>query len=189
MTIFGLFITWGKWRIICCQRIWQDLARQIQSLGSPETLTGILTVEDPGNDHQRKRVTQLEYFKHHLHPCQGKSNHLFIARKLFQDYAVDSWATTEQRCYERSTLFLSHSLFLMNSMRLASCYTSFLMHLFYSHEALPRSLISDLFMPHVPLSLPRSLFYPWTIVILRLPFGYINPYVLYSSSLACSYLW
>ena len=38
-------------------------------------------------------------------------------------------------------------------------------------------------------TLPRSLFYPLTIVILRLPFRYINPQVLYSSSLACSYLW
>ena len=56
-----------------------------------------MDVEDPGDDHQRKRVTQLEYFKYHLHPCQGESVHLFMAWKLFQEYAVDSWATTEQR--------------------------------------------------------------------------------------------
>ena len=57
-----------------------------------------MDVEDPGDDHQRKRVTQLEYFKYCLHPHQGESNHLSMAGKLFQEYAVDSWATTEQRC-------------------------------------------------------------------------------------------
>ena len=43
-----------------------------------------------------KTVTQSEYFKYHLHPHLNDSNHLFMAGKLFQEYVVDGWATTEQ---------------------------------------------------------------------------------------------
>ena len=49
---------------------------------------------EPGNS--RKYVTQAEYFKYRLHPRQNQSNHVFMAGKLFQEYAVDAWATTEQ---------------------------------------------------------------------------------------------
>jgi hypothetical protein len=64
-------------------------------------------VEDPqqaqngyGEGDRRKRVTQSEYFRYHLHPCQNESNHIFMAGKLFQEYAVDGWATTEQWCLD-----------------------------------------------------------------------------------------
>ena len=66
-----------------------------------------------------------------------------------------------QSVMNRVHFFLSHPLFLMDSTRLASCYTSFPMHLFFFHEALPCSLISDLFMPHVPLSLTRLCLAPF----------------------------
>ena len=45
---------------------------------------------------KRKMVTQSEYVKYHLHPHQNESNHIFMAGKLFQEYVVDCWATTEQ---------------------------------------------------------------------------------------------
>src|SRR5271155_59993 len=46
----------------------------------------------------RKKVTQLEYFQYRLHPHLDESDHIFKAGKLFQEYAVDAWATTEQSC-------------------------------------------------------------------------------------------
>ena len=62
--------------------------------------------ENPGNENAednqddprvgRDKVTQMEYFRYRLHPRQGESNHIFRAGKLFQEYAVDAWATTEQ---------------------------------------------------------------------------------------------
>jgi hypothetical protein len=54
---------------------------------------------DQGGDnptHQRERLSQAEYFRYRLFPRWNESNHLFMAGKLFQEYAVDSWATTEQ---------------------------------------------------------------------------------------------
>jgi hypothetical protein len=33
-----------------------------------------------------------------LHPCHNKSDHIFKAGCLFQEYIVDSWAATEQSC-------------------------------------------------------------------------------------------
>ena len=45
---------------------------------------------------KRKIVTQSEYLKYCLHPCLNESNHIFMAKKLFQEYVVDGWATTEQ---------------------------------------------------------------------------------------------
>ena len=55
----------------------------------------------------------------------------------------NSQVSIQGYCYEQGTLFPSRSLFLTDSMRLASCYTSFPMHPFFFHEA----------SPHVPLSL------------------------------------
>ena len=49
-----------------------------------------------GERRKRDRVTQSEYFSYRLHPRQNESNHIFMAGKLFQEYAVDGWATTEQ---------------------------------------------------------------------------------------------
>ena len=46
--------------------------------------------------HKRGKVTQAEYFKYRLFPRINESNHIFMAGKLFQEYVVDSWATTEQ---------------------------------------------------------------------------------------------
>ena len=51
----------------------------------------------PGDSRARGKVTQSEYFKYHLHPRNNESNHIFMAGKLLQEYAVDAWATTEQR--------------------------------------------------------------------------------------------
>ena len=48
------------------------------------------------NTRRRKKVTQAEYFRYRLFPRMNESNHIFMAGKLFQEYAVDSWATTEQ---------------------------------------------------------------------------------------------
>src|SRR6202522_228737 len=66
----------------------------------PDSWDGIqIEVENPqqaqGNN-QRKMVTQSEYLKYRLHPRQNKSDHIFMAGKLFQEYVVDGWATTEQ---------------------------------------------------------------------------------------------
>ena len=47
---------------------------------------------------KRKYATQADYFKYHLFPHINESNHIFMAGKLFQEYVVDSWATTEQAC-------------------------------------------------------------------------------------------
>jgi len=44
----------------------------------------------------RKKVTQAEYFRYRLFPRVNELNHIFMAGKLFQEYAVDSWATSEQ---------------------------------------------------------------------------------------------
>ena len=44
----------------------------------------------------RSTVSQLEYFQYRLHPRLNESDHIFRAGKLFQEYAVDAWATTEQ---------------------------------------------------------------------------------------------
>jgi len=41
---------------------------------------------------KRKYISQTEYFCYCLHPCIGESNHIFMARKLFQEYIVDAWA-------------------------------------------------------------------------------------------------
>ena len=48
--------------------------------------------------HRREKVTQAEYFRYCLFPRLNESNHIFMSGKLFQEYAVDSWATTEQSC-------------------------------------------------------------------------------------------
>jgi hypothetical protein len=45
---------------------------------------------------KRKYISQTEYFRYRLHPCFEKSNHIFIAGKLFQEYIVDAWALCEQ---------------------------------------------------------------------------------------------
>jgi hypothetical protein len=53
---------------------------------------------DQGGDNQTRRgtVSQAEYFCYRLFPRLNESNHIFMAGKLFQEYAVDTWATTEQ---------------------------------------------------------------------------------------------
>ena len=38
----------------------------------------------------RNKVTQMEYFQYRLHPRVNESNHIFMAGKLFQEYAVDA---------------------------------------------------------------------------------------------------
>ena len=43
-----------------------------------------------------KKVTQAEFFKYRLFSRVNESNHIFMAGKLFHEYVVDSWATTEQ---------------------------------------------------------------------------------------------
>ena len=51
------------------------------------------------------KVTQAEFFRYRLFPRNNESNHIFMAGKLFQEYVVDSWATTEQahlRWFERN---------------------------------------------------------------------------------------
>ena len=95
---------------------------------------------------------------------QKNNQHDSRARKWWK-LNVEAWVLTSAEgkqlacrvgskgVMNRVHFFLPHSLFLMDSTRLASCYTSFPMHLFFSHEASPRSLISDFFMPHVILSL------------------------------------
>src|SRR5271156_5021462 len=63
-----------------------------------------MEVEQPENEQGdedqptggRNKVTQLEYFQYRLYPRQNESDHIFRAGKLFQEYAVDAWATTEQ---------------------------------------------------------------------------------------------
>src|SRR6202789_1118790 len=50
-----------------------------------------------GDDRRRKTVSQAQYFRYRLFPRLNESNHIFMAGKLFQEYAVDSWATTEQQ--------------------------------------------------------------------------------------------
>jgi hypothetical protein len=52
--------------------------------------------ENNNNDNAYKRVTQAQYFRYHLFPRLNEFNHIFMARKLFQEYVVNSWATTEQ---------------------------------------------------------------------------------------------
>jgi hypothetical protein len=49
-----------------------------------------------GQEEQRNRVTHSEYLKYRLYPCHNESNHIFMAGKLFQEYVIDGWATTEQ---------------------------------------------------------------------------------------------
>jgi hypothetical protein len=55
----------------------------------------LLNGVDPG-ERKRQYVSQAEYFKYRLFPRVNESNHIFMAGKLFQEYVVDSWATTEQ---------------------------------------------------------------------------------------------
>jgi Helitron helicase-like domain at N-terminus len=45
---------------------------------------------------KREYASQAEYFKYRLFPRTNESNHIFMAGKLFQEFVVDSWATTEQ---------------------------------------------------------------------------------------------
>jgi len=49
-----------------------------------------------GQRSKRKTVSQAEYSCYHLFPQVNESNHIFMAGKLFQEYTVDSWATSEQ---------------------------------------------------------------------------------------------
>jgi hypothetical protein len=56
--------------------------------------TSPILLREDGNG--RNRVTQAEYFRYHLFPRANEFNHIFMAGKLFQEYVVDSWATTEQ---------------------------------------------------------------------------------------------
>ena len=42
------------------------------------------------------RVTPMEYYAYRLHRQEDESDHLFRAKRLFQQYLVDGWALTEQ---------------------------------------------------------------------------------------------
>ena len=48
------------------------------------------------NEEVKLYVTCGEYFKYHLHPHHNQFNHIFMAGKLFQEFIVEYWATTEQ---------------------------------------------------------------------------------------------
>jgi hypothetical protein len=56
-------------------------------------------VEDQEAPRKRKYVSLEEYFHYrfHIHPTHIESNHLFLARKLFQAYVCESWAVAEQK--------------------------------------------------------------------------------------------
>ena len=45
-------------------------------------------------------MSMAEFNHFHLlpHPSHIKSNHLFLAGKLFQEYVCEMWAVSEQRC-------------------------------------------------------------------------------------------
>ena len=45
---------------------------------------------------KRRYVTQAEWFHYHLFPHVDESLHLFMARKLLQEFIVDAWEITEQ---------------------------------------------------------------------------------------------
>ena len=68
--------------------------------GNLDNLDNLENLENQANQNQakspRNKVTQSEYFKYCLHPRNNESNHIFMAGKLFQEYVVDAWATTEQ---------------------------------------------------------------------------------------------
>jgi hypothetical protein len=46
---------------------------------------------------KQSTVSCAEYYAFRLHLRQGESDHLFRAGKLYQQYAVDAWATIEQQ--------------------------------------------------------------------------------------------
>ena len=51
--------------------------------------------EDTGTS-KTPHVTQREYFAYRLHVRRSNEEVLFMARRLFQEYVVDAWATTDQ---------------------------------------------------------------------------------------------
>ena len=69
-------------------------------LGWHQNILLNLEADQDENDNtcKRKTVSQGEYFQYRLFPRLNESNHIFMAGKLFQGYAVDSRATTEQSC-------------------------------------------------------------------------------------------
>ncbi|KAJ2935002.1 hypothetical protein H1R20_g2134, partial [Candolleomyces eurysporus] len=52
--------------------------------------------EGGGPTGKRTCVSQTEYYRYHLFPRVGSSDHLFRAGKLFHEFVVDSWAISEQ---------------------------------------------------------------------------------------------
>ena len=58
-------------------------------------------VEDPGEGRGQKTkkqvfVTRTQYYRYLLFPWQGKHNTFFLFGKLFHQFVVDCWASTEQ---------------------------------------------------------------------------------------------
>ena len=45
---------------------------------------------------KRKYISQTEYFRYRLHERLNESVHIFLSQKLFQEFAVDCWAGSEQ---------------------------------------------------------------------------------------------
>ena len=45
---------------------------------------------------KRLYISQTEYFHYRIHPRFEESDHFFRSRRLFQEFAVDSWAASEQ---------------------------------------------------------------------------------------------
>jgi hypothetical protein len=58
-----------------------------------------IEVENQRDPYKRKHVSLEEYLHYHfhIHPIHVKSNHLFLAGKLFQAYVCEAWAVAEQQ--------------------------------------------------------------------------------------------
>ena len=54
-----------------------------------------VTSRNEGED-DNKRLTQRAFYRHRLHIQEGETNTIFLAKRLFQQYLVDSWAVCKQ---------------------------------------------------------------------------------------------
>jgi hypothetical protein len=52
--------------------------------------------EEGAPNRKRKYISQTEYFRYRLHPRFEESDHFFHSKRLFQEFAVDCWAASEQ---------------------------------------------------------------------------------------------
>ena len=66
--------------------------------GDPNQQNEPVVEEDQGAPGRRRRqyISQIEYFAYRLHPRDNESKHIFKATRLFQEYVVDCWASSEQ---------------------------------------------------------------------------------------------